>query len=75
MTKQIDKLRFCKLTLDCIEEDFDTILQELQELKAGKDWAKFNDLLSTLTMYDLYLMKEGVPLSRTVREKLYSAIW
>ena len=69
LTKELMKAR------SQIEENIDSILKELQELKAGKDWTKFNELLYTLTMHDLYLMKEGVPLSKTVKDKLYSAIW
>jgi hypothetical protein len=57
-----------------IEENIDSIVKELQELKSSNDWTKFNELLYTLTMHDLYLMKEGVPLSKTVKEKFNSAI-
>lgn len=58
-----------------IEENIDSILKELQELKAEKDWTKFNERLYTLTMHDIYLSKEGVPLSKAVKEKMCSAIW
>jgi hypothetical protein len=51
------------------------ILGELEKLKEGKVWTKFNELLYTLTMNDTHLMKEEVPLSKAVKEKLYSAIW
>jgi hypothetical protein len=69
LTKELMKAK-CQ-----IEENIESIVKELQELKAGKDWTKFNELLHTLLMHDSYLMKEGVPLSTTVKEKLYSAIW
>ncbi|MGD0843563.1 MAG: hypothetical protein ABSA06_04245 [Geobacteraceae bacterium] len=69
LTKELVKAR------SQIEENIDSILKELQELKAGEDWTKFNELLYTLMMNDTYLMKEGVPLSKVVKDKLYSAIW
>jgi hypothetical protein len=69
LTKELMKAR------SQIEENIDSILEELQELKAEKDWTKFNELLYTFTMNDTYLLKEGVPLSKAVKEKLYSAIW
>ena len=55
-----------------IEENIDSILKEL---RAEKNTAKFNELLHTLLMHDTYLMKEGVPLSTTVKDRLYAAIW
>lgn len=58
-----------------IEENIDSILKELEELRAKKNTAKFNELLHTLLMHDTYLMKEGVPLSTTVKGRLYAAIW
>ncbi len=58
-----------------IEENIDSILKELEEIRAEKNAAKFNELLSTLLMHDKYLMKEGVPLSAIVKGKLLAAIW
>ena len=69
LTKELLKAR------NQIEENIDAIVKELQDLKVEKDWTKFNELLHALTMHDLYLMKEGVPLSTTAKEKLYSALW
>jgi hypothetical protein len=59
---------------DYIEENIDSMLSQLRELRGEDDLADFNKLLNTLLMYDVYLMKEGVPLSISVKDKLYSAI-
>lgn len=58
-----------------IEENIDTILKELGELRVQKNTAEFNEMLHTLLMHDSYLSKEGVPLSTTVKGRLYAAIW
>lgn len=59
---------------DYIEENIDFILNQLQEFRVEDSTAEFNKLLHTLLMHDLYLMKEGVPLSTSAKERLYSAI-
>jgi hypothetical protein len=66
LTQELIKLR------NYIEENIDSILKEC---KATNDTNGFNDLLSKFTMYDIYLSKEGVALSRTVKEKFYSVLW
>ncbi len=57
-----------------IEENIESILKELQELRDGDDTAGFNELLHTLIMCDIYLMKEGVALGESAKKQLYSAI-
>ncbi len=57
-----------------IEENIDSILKELKEYKANNETTQFNDLLSKFTMYDIYLSKEGVGLSRAAKDKFYSVL-
>ena len=68
LTEELVKAR------DYIEENIDLMLSQLSELRVGADVAEFNKLLHTILMHDVYLMKEGVPLSTSVKGKLYSAI-
>jgi len=61
LTQELIKVR------NYIEENIDSILKELEVYKTNNDTEGFNDLLSKFTMYDIYLSKEGVELSRTER--------
>ena len=69
LTQELIKVR------DYIEENIDSILKEIKEYKANNDTKGFNDLLSKFTMYDIHLSKEGVALSKTVKDKFYSVLW
>jgi hypothetical protein len=55
-----------------IEENVESILKELEARKDKGDEAEFNSAINSLLMYDIYLAREGVPLSATVNSKLYS---
>ena len=57
-----------------IEEHLETILEELKKLREEDKIDEFNELLRTLIMYDIHLAKEGVPLTQSVKERLYSPI-
>lgn len=57
-----------------VEENIDSILRELKEFKDNDDMKGFNDLLYKLTMYDIYLLKEGVELSKDTKDKIYSIL-
>lgn len=61
-------------TRDYIEENIDSMLSQLREPRGENDDADFSNLLKELLVHDVYLMKEGVPLSTSVKDKLYSAI-
>ena len=58
-----------------IEENIDSILKKLKECKDNDDTKGFNDLLYKFTMHDIYLLKEGMELSKDAKDKIYSLIW
>ncbi len=62
-------------TRDYIEENIEAILAELKALKDKNDMESFNKLLHSLTMYDIYLSKEGVALSKDTKDNIYSILW
>jgi hypothetical protein len=68
LTQELMKVR------DYIENNIDSLSKELSELKEEKNWEGFNDLLYQLTMYDVYLSKEGMKLSNKVKDILYSIL-
>jgi hypothetical protein len=63
------------ITRDYIEENIETILEELKTLKDKNEMESFNNLLNNLLMYDTYLSKEGVALSKDTKDKIYSILW
>ena len=69
LTKQLIEVR------NQIEENIDSIISELLELVPEEDPEKFNEQLYSLIMYDLSLMKHGVSLSASTKEKINTAIF
>jgi hypothetical protein len=58
-----------------IEDNIDSLLKELTVLdKVGKR-DEFNELLHHLLMYEVFFMRESMPLTDKVRTKIYSVIW
>jgi hypothetical protein len=69
LTQELIKAR------DYIEENIESILEELKALEDKDDMEGFNNLLHKLTMFDIYLSKEGVELSKDAKDKIYSILW
>ena len=57
-----------------IEENIDTLIKELSELKERKNWEDFNSLFCQLIMYNVYLSKEGINLSQNVQNRISSVL-
>jgi hypothetical protein len=57
-----------------IEDNIDTLIEELTELKERKNWEGFNSLFYQLTMYNVYLSKEGINLSQNVQNRISSVL-
>lgn len=57
-----------------IEDNIDTLIEELAGLKEQKNWEGFNSLFYQLTMYNVYLSKEGINLSQNVQNRISSVL-
>ncbi len=57
-----------------IEENIDSIVNQLRDLISRNDIAEFEKQLHVLLMLDIHLMQEGVPLSPSVKDKIHSII-
>jgi hypothetical protein len=60
---------------DYLESSIDSLLEQLKNFRQSGDWGNFNDLLGKLTMYRIYLSREGIQLSDKTREKMYSGVY
>jgi uncharacterized alkaline shock family protein YloU len=57
-----------------ITENIDEYIKRYQECNDDTNIEKSNEILNELISIDLYLSTEGVPLSETIKSKLYSGI-
>lgn len=57
-----------------IEENIEPIAAELKRFHDKGDIAGFNALVHRFTMYDLYLVAEGLALAASVRDRFYSVL-
>jgi hypothetical protein len=57
-----------------IEENIESILEELKLLQDKGDTAGFNNSLHNLLMHEIYLSKEGVPLAESVTDRFHSVL-
>lgn len=60
---------------DYIEENIDSLIEELNKFKDAENLEGFNDLVYNFTMYEINLSKEGIQLSENTKQKFYSQLW
>lgn len=58
-----------------IEDNVDSIVEELAHLIESGNGETFGDLLARWTLYDMNLSREGINLSEGAKDKIYSTIW